>query len=285
VRDLEYRILGTLEVSRQEEKISIDAGRQRTVLTTLLLEGNHVVSLDRLAWQLWGELPPPRAKSTIQSLVFRLRKTLDHSTDRPVLITMRPGYLLVMSRAQLDVNRFNDLARHGRNALLAGELSGASTSLRQALALWRGDPLADVSGVGFQQVEVPCLREQWLQAVEDRIEVDLLLGRHAELIVELPTLIIRHPLRERLYGQLMLALYRAGRQAEALDVFQELRRRMVDDLAIEPAPALQHLYQQVLLHEPELDRYDAQSSAWPTGAGRLTLGGVVPGMAGHGSRS
>lgn len=251
--DLEYRILGTLEVSRHGKKISIDAGRQRAVLTALLLEGNRVVSLGRLAWQLWGELPPARAKSTIQSLVFRLRKALGHSTDRPLLTTTPPGYLLVMSRAQLDLNRFNDLARHGRSALRAGDLSAASTSLSQALSLWRGDPLADVSGVGLQQVEAPSLREQRLQVVEDRIRVDLLLGRHAELIVELPTLIVQHPLRERLYGQLMLALYRAGRQAEALDVFQELRRRMVDDLAIEPAPALQQLYQKLLSHEPDLD--------------------------------
>ncbi|GIH02985.1 hypothetical protein Rhe02_10520 [Rhizocola hellebori] len=254
--EFEYRVLGPVEVLGRRGKVSIKASRQRAVLASLLLEANRVVSIDRLIRQLWGDAPPARARNTVQSLVLRLRKAFAAAhpcQPNDVLVTKQPGYLLQVGAGQLDLASFDQLAAEGRAALLDGKPERAADSLGRALALWRGDPLSDAAGVGLQEVDVPRLRERRLQAIEDRIEVDLMMERYPEVIIEVPALIAEHPLRERLYGQLMLALYRANRQAEALEVFQTLRRQLIDELAVEPTSAVQRLHLQMLSHDPSLE--------------------------------
>lgn len=254
--ETEYRILGPVEVIRAGTKVSIEAPRQRAVLAALLLEANRVVSVERLISQVWGDFPPRRARNTVHSLVLRLRRALTpghRTSDHQVLTTRWPGYRLQIEPGQLDLNRFENVAASGRTALSAGETATAAATLRQALGLWRGEPFADAAGVRLHEVEAARLRERWTQTLEERIEADLALRRHGDLIAELPTHIAENPLRERLYGQLMLALYLAGRQAEALDVYQLLRRRLIEELAVEPDPAVRRLHQQILAHDPVLD--------------------------------
>ena len=255
MREIEYRILGSVEVLLDGRPAPLLAPRQRAILAALLLERNHVVSVDRLAKQLWGDSPPRRSRNTIQSLVLRIRRTLAAVNRNPqgeVLLTRYPGYRLQVGPDQLDLDRFNSLVGEGRRALSADQPQIAARTLRYALALWRGEPLADAAGVGLHQVDVPRLRERRLQAIEDRIEADLRLGRYDELIVELPSLIAEDPMRERLHGQLMAALYNAGRQAEALDAFRVLRDTLVKELGVEPGPALQRLHRRILSQDPSL---------------------------------
>ena len=251
----EYRILGPVEVVLGGQPVPLAAPRQRALLAALLLEANRVVSVDRLTEQLWGESPPAQARNTIQSLVLRLRRLL--TPIRPpgggeVLVTRQPGYLLRVAPDQLDLARFEKLHAAGRAALADGSPRPAARLLREALALWRGEPLSDVAGSGLDEVEAPRLRERRLQALEGRIEADLLLGQHGDLIAELPALIAEHPLRERLYGQLMLALYRAGRQAEALEVFHTLRSRLIEEIGVDPGAELRATHQAIL--RGEVDR-------------------------------
>jgi DNA-binding SARP family transcriptional activator len=255
VREIEYRVLGPVEVLLDGRPAPVFAPRQRAVLAALLLERNHVVSVGRLAKQLWGDSPPRQARNTIQSLVLRIRRTLAAAHRNPqgeVLLTQYQGYRLRVGPDQLDLDRFNSLASEGRRALSTDQPEIAARTLRRALTLWRGDPLADAAGVGLHQVDVPRLRERRLQAIEDRIEAEMQLGRHDELIVELPSLIAEHPMRERLHGQLMAALYNAGRQVEALDAFRVLRDTLVTDLGVEPGPALQLLHRRILGQDPSL---------------------------------
>ena len=250
--ETEYRILGPIEVLRSGRPVPLAAPRQRALLAALLLEANRVVSVDRLTELLWGESPPAQARNTIQSLVLRLRRALTATGPTgggEVLVTRRPGYLLRVAPGQLDLARFERLYASGRAALADGTPGAAARLLREALALWRGEPLADVAGVGLSEVEAPRLRELHLQALERRIEADLQLGHHGDLIAELPALIAEHPLRERLYGQLMLALYKAGRQAEALEVFHALRGRLVDEIGVDPGAELRGIHQAILRGE------------------------------------
>lgn len=246
---MEFRILGPLEVVESGRSLPLGGARQRALLALLLSRANQVVSSDRLIDELWGERPPKAALNTIQFYVSSLRKTL---APHDVIATRAPGYLIQVEPGQLDLHRFERLADDGRQALAEERPNDAASSLREALALWRGPPLADFASEPFAQGEIARLEELRLAALERRIEADLALGRHAELVGELEALTAEHPLRERLRAQSMLALYRCGRQAEALDVYQRTRRTLVGELGIAPGPALQELQRSILRQDPSI---------------------------------
>jgi len=242
---LEFRILGPLEVLDGEEVLHVGGQKQRALLAILLLDPNRVVSTDRIVDALWGEQPPRTAATSLQNFVSQLRKLLGPET----LVTKPPGYELRLAGEQLDLQRFRRLVDEAR-----GEPpEERAERLQLALALWRGPPLADLGFESFAQSEIARLEESRLAVVEDRIEAELEAGRHAELAGELETLAEEHPLRERLRAQLMLALYRAGRQAEALQIYHDTRRVLVEELGIDPSPSLQHLHGSILRQDPGLE--------------------------------
>jgi DNA-binding SARP family transcriptional activator len=242
---LEFRILGPLEVADDGEQVQLHGQKQRALLALLLLEPNRVVSTDRIIDSLWGEEPPRTAATSLQNFVSQLRKLLGPET----LLTKPPGYELRVPSAQLDLEQFRHLVDEAR-----GEPPDArAEKLRKALALWRGPPLADLGFESFAQSEIARLEELRLVVVEDRIQAELEAGRHAELAGELETLAEEHPLRERLRAQLMLALYRAGRQAEALQIYHDARRVLVEELGIDPSPSLQQLHGSILRQDPGLE--------------------------------
>jgi YVTN family beta-propeller protein len=245
---VEYRVLGPLEVRDGAESVPLAGAKQRALLALLLVNANHVVSRDRLIEELWGEQPPETAVQSVQVYVSRLRKLLPPGT----LLTRAPGYLLEIEPDELDLRRFERLLADGRNAIGAGDPEHAAAVLHEALALWRGPVLAEFAFEPFAQTEIGRLEDLRLAAVEERLEADLALGRHADLIGELEALIAEHPYRERLRAQLMLALYRSGRQAEALEAYQHARRALVDELGIEPSEELQELEKKILTHDKEL---------------------------------
>jgi DNA-binding SARP family transcriptional activator len=242
---MEFRILGPLEVVEQGRPLALGGARQRALLALLLTRANEVVSTDRLIDELWGERPPKAADNALQYHVSRLRKLLPSSG---AIVTKEPGYLIRVGPDELDLLRFERLVEDGRRS----SPGAAARFLREALALWRGPALADVAHESFAQPEIHRLEELRLVALERLIDADLALGRAAELVAELEPLVREHPLRERLRAQLMLALYRSGRQAEALDVYRQTRRLLVDELGIEPSPALHELEQAILHQDPEL---------------------------------
>jgi DNA-binding SARP family transcriptional activator len=246
---MEFRILGPLEVSDEGGQVSLGGGKPRALLAVLLLHPNEVVSADRLIDELWGEDSPKRAAAALRVTVSRLRKAL----SQDVLATKAPGYLVRVEPEELDLHRFERLVDEGRSLLARGLPADASERLRDALSLWRGPALADFAYESFAQTAIARLEEIRLAAVELRIEADLALGRHDELVGELETLVAEHPLRERLRGYLMTALYRSGRQAEALDAYKDARRALVDELGIEPSTALQELERAILRQEPALN--------------------------------
>jgi YVTN family beta-propeller protein len=248
---MEFRILGPLEVLDEERVLDVGGGRQRSVLALLLLHANEVVSSDRLIDELWPDKPPPSAAKIVQVHVSRLRKALD-GVGEGVLMTRGRGYLLRVEPGQLDRDRFDRFLAEGRAALAAGEPQRADDALRRALALWRGPPLPEFAYDSFAQVEIAQLEELRVGALEERIDADLALGRHDPVIPELEQLVRRHPLRERLRCQLILALYRAGRQAEALDAYRDARRTLAEELGLEPSPALRQLERSILAHDPAL---------------------------------
>jgi predicted ATPase/DNA-binding SARP family transcriptional activator len=245
---VDFRILGPLEVSRDGEPCDLGARKHRALLALLLLHANEVVSVDRLIDELWGEAPPATAPKALQVYVSGLRRAI----GRDVLATRAPGYMLSVDEGELDLWRFERLAGEGRKALAAGDPARAAAALGRALGLWRGPPLADLAYEPFAQTAIARLEELRLACLEDRIEADLALGRHAELVAELEALIREDPLRERLQAQLMLALYRSDRQAEALEVYRAARRVLSEELGIEPADELQRLQRAVLSHDPGL---------------------------------
>jgi YVTN family beta-propeller protein len=246
---LEFQILGPLEVSQEGSPIPLGGPKQRAVLAVLLLHRGEVVSADRLVDQLWGQSAPPTAVKSLQVYVSQLRKALGDG----MLETHGRGYLLQVEAKQVDVEQFLGLLERGREQLAAGDARGAAATLRTALALWRGPPLAEFAYESFARSEIARLEEFRLAALEERIEADLRLGRQAELVPELESLVRDHPLRERLRGQLMLALYRTGRQADALDAYHQARTTLVEELGLEPGPGLQELERAILNHDPQLD--------------------------------
>jgi DNA-binding SARP family transcriptional activator len=247
---LEFRILGPLEVWDDNRQIPPGGPKQRGVLALLLLEAGRVVSSDRLIDALWGERPPPAAAPSLQNFISQLRKLF----GADLLTTTPPGYRLDIAPEQLDLERFRRLVEEARS--LPPEERAAK--LHEALSLWRGPPLADLAFEPFAQSEIARLEELRLAALEQRLEADLETGRHGELVPELETLVSEHPLREGFRRQLMLALYRSGRQAEALEVYQHGRRVLVEELGIEPSAALHQLHGAILRHDPSLDRDGAR---------------------------
>jgi YVTN family beta-propeller protein len=247
---MEFRVLGALEVREDGDRpIHLGAGKQRAALAILLLHANEVVSTERLIDELWGESPPKAARKALQVYVTHLRKALGSERIR----TQAPGYVLELTPDELDLHRFEQLVQKGRELQENGDPAGATASLREALALWRGQPLADFAFEPFAHTEIPRLEELRLEALEARIDAELALGHSGQLVAELEALVANHPYRERLRGQLMLALYRAGRQADALAAYQETRKLLVENLGVEPSPALQRLEGEILRQEPALE--------------------------------
>jgi predicted ATPase/DNA-binding SARP family transcriptional activator/class 3 adenylate cyclase len=249
---MEFRILGPLEVSSRGGHKRDLAGKQRALLAVLLLHANEVVSTDGLIDALWGAEPPETAGKALQVHVSRLRKLLEPEGNE-VLVTRPPGYALDLRGHELDLHQFERLRAEAQQATADGDPARAAAKLRDALSLWRGPPFADFTFEPFAQSEIGRLEELRLTALEERIDAILALGRHAEVVGELEVLVAQHPLKERLRAQLMLALYRARRQAEALDVYQAARRALVDELGIEPSPELQELERQILRQDPSLE--------------------------------
>jgi predicted ATPase/DNA-binding SARP family transcriptional activator len=245
----QFRLLGPIAVTRDGKPVALGGQKRRALLAVLLLEPNQVVSRDGLIDALWGEDPPDTARNTIQVYVSQLRKLLPDGA----LETAAPGYRLVVEPSSIDVFEFTRLAEEGRTSLAAGDPTGAAETLRTALDLWRGPALADLAWEPFAQTQIVRLDELRVSAFEDRIEAELALGRHGQLVSELETLIAEHPLRERFRAQLMLALYRSGRQADALAVYQRARKTFVDELGIEPSETLRKLERAILAHDPSLD--------------------------------
>src|SRR5215208_567213 len=247
---MEFKILGPLEVSRGDAVVALPGGKPRAVLAVLLLHANEPVSADRLAMALWGEDASAGAVRTVQVYVSRLRRALGE-TER--LTSSRAGYRLCVRPGELDLDRFERLAEDGVRALTDGRPQAAGELLREALQLWQGPALADLAVEPFAQAEITRLEDQRLAALETRIEADLAAGRHAELIAELRHLVAEHPLRERLHGQLMLALYRSGQQADALQAFMRAREVLVDQIGIEPGRELRELHRSILGQADRLD--------------------------------
>ena len=246
---MEFRILGPLEVWDGGCEVSLGGRKPRALLALLLLHPNEVVSADRLIDELWGEDSPERAAGALRVNVSRLRKALPPD----VLTTRSPGYVIRVEPDDLDLHRFERLVDEARGLRARGLAADASERLREALSLWRGPALADFAYESFAQAAIARLEEIRLAAVELRIDADLALGRHDELVGELEALVAEQPLRERLRGYLMTALYRSGRQAEALDAYKDARRALVDELGIEPSTALQELERAILRQEPALN--------------------------------
>jgi DNA-binding SARP family transcriptional activator len=241
---MDFRILGPLEVEEDGRVLKLGGAKQRGLLALLLLHANRVVSRDRLIDELWGDEPPETVSTAIQVHVSQLRKAL----GRDVIVTQAPGYLIRLQDGELDLDRFERSVASARTA----SPSAAAQLLRDGLALWRGAPLAELDAP-FARAGRARLEEQRLAALELRIDADLELGRHAELVPELEGLVREHPLRERLRGQLMLSLYRCGRQAAALDVYRAGRRLLDEELGLEPGEELQRLERAILNHDPSLE--------------------------------
>ena len=253
---MEFRVLGPLEVVVEGRTFALGGAKQRALLAILVLDANRIVSTDRLIDDLWGEEAADGAAHTLQVYVSQLRKALrteGSASPDALLVRQGTGYVLRVEPGAVDLQHFERIAGEGRRALGAGDPERASELLREALGLWRGPPLPEFAHEAFAQPAIARIEDLWLSVVEDRIEADLALGGHAELVGELQTLVIEHPLRERLRGYLMLALYRSGRQAEALHVYRDARQLLADELGIDPSPDLQRLERAILEQDPELE--------------------------------
>jgi DNA-binding SARP family transcriptional activator len=260
---IEFRILGPLEATSDGRVLPLGSPKLRALLALLLLHANETVSRDRLIEELWGEEPPASVESAVHVYLSRLRRLLESAGAAGGLVRKAHGYRLRLEPEQLDSNRFQSLVREGREALAAGEAELAADRFRQALALWRGPALADLQSERFAIDAGARLEEERVAALEQRLEADLALGRHSQLIGELEMLVAEHPYRERLRAQLMLALYRSGRQAEALHAYQEARGTFADDLGIKPGYELKELEQAILRQDPTL--------IWTPGEGEQAL--------------
>ncbi|WP_329788236.1 BTAD domain-containing putative transcriptional regulator [Lentzea sp. DG1S-22] len=242
-RQVEFRVLGPLQVLLDSDPLLVRAGRQRALLASLLLRVGTSVSVDELAGNVWGDDPPARARATLQTYVMRLRQLLGPSVP---IRTVPDGYLIDVDEKTIDLMRFEPLIEQGEQERAAGNLQAASAAFTAALGLWRGPALVDVPSEILHRDEVPRLDERRLHVLERRVEVDLELGRHGELVAELSRLTSDHPLRERFWAQLMVALYRSGRQSEALAAYQRVSRLLGDELGIDPGDELRRVHSQVL---------------------------------------
>src|SRR4051812_11284522 len=236
---MNVRVLGPLEASVDGRPVALGAGKPRAVLAILALHVSEPISTERLIDALWGERPPASATKLVQLYVSQLRKALTASGDGAAIVTRGHGYELRLAIDDVDVGRFERLVAEG--------------APREALSLWRGRPLDDVAGGPFAAAEIRRLEELRLLALEQAIDADLDAGRHREVVGELDALVAEEPLRERLQAQRMLALYRSGRQADALEAYREARRALVGEVGIEPGPALRNLHEAILQQDPALD--------------------------------
>ena len=252
--DVRIRVLGSLEVEVGGRPVALGGRQQRALLALLVIHANDVVSADRLVEELWGEPTPPRAVKRLQVAITRLRRALaPGGATGSVLASDATGYVLRLQTEDLDLAVFERLLADGRRQLEDSEPRTAAATLRDALGLWRGEPFADVAFESFAQAEITRLQELRIAAIEDRLEAELAIGRHHELVPELERLVAAHPLREGLRRQLMLALYRAGRQARALEVYRQARLELATELGLEPGPALKRLEQAILNSDQALD--------------------------------
>jgi DNA-binding SARP family transcriptional activator len=248
---MDFRILGALEVEHEGRLLPLDGAKQRGLLALLLLHANQAVSHDALIDQLWGTGPPQSAEHCVEVHVSRLRRLL-LASSAPLLETRPAGYVLHVDPEQFDLDRFEMLLKAGREALKTDRPESAAETLRKALSEWRGDALADLTEEQFAATYAGWLEESRLSAVEGLMEAELRSGRHSEILGELQQFVAANPLCEHLRCQLMLALYRAGRQADALALYREGRERLVENLGIEPCDELRHLEQAILHHDPAL---------------------------------
>jgi DNA-binding SARP family transcriptional activator len=260
---VEVRLLGPLEVGVSGRRLELRRQKQRALLALLALRAGEVVSTDRLVEELWGGEPPKAAVGSLQNLVSELRKVL----GAELLVTRSPGYLLAIERDQVDAHRFERIAREAH----AGSAESRAARLREALALWRGSPLADLAFESFAQAEIARLEELRASTREELFAAELELGRHGALVAELEAFVAEHPLRERPRGQLMLALYRSGRQADALEAYRNARDTLVDQLGINPSSELQQLEQAILRHDKALDLEPRAAKTQPEPERRKTV--------------
>ncbi|HEY0807956.1 MAG TPA: AfsR/SARP family transcriptional regulator, partial [Pseudonocardiaceae bacterium] len=240
--NFQFRLLGPLEVIADGRVVPVSSGRQRSLLAALLVDANRVVATRDLVRRIWGDANPAGTRETLHSYVMRLRRTLG-AADSPV-VTRPDGYLIEVADGALDLDRFTAGVRAAR--AVADDPARVAALLGDALAQWHGDALSDVPSETLHQDVVPTLHEQRLAAIELRVEADLRLERHQDVIAELADLTAKHPLRERLWAHRMLALYRGGRQADALNCYHEVRGLLADELGIGPGHQLQMLYQAIL---------------------------------------
>src|SRR4029077_8874449 len=254
---MQARILGPFQLEEGGRHIPVVGVRQRGALVSLLLHANECVPSEQLLMDLWGEDSPPSAANSLQAAISRLRRGLPPGR----LIPRGPGYALRIFPEELDVSQFEQLVSEGREALTVGAAAQAAQTLNQALSLWRGPALADFRYEPFAQAEIARLEELHLTCLEERVEADLALGSAGVLVAELRQLVSEHPVRERLRGQLMQALYRDGRQTEALDVYREFRSLLRDELGLEPSPHLRELETAILRHDSLLSPVSAATGA------------------------
>ncbi|WP_084285985.1 AfsR/SARP family transcriptional regulator [Solirubrobacter soli] len=253
-----FRILGPIAVAGPRGPLPVHGARQLALLAFLLIHANRTVSTDRLIDALWRDQPPKGAVKRVHVAVTRLRTTLDPTGESRAggpLQTVTGGYLLAVEPDALDADLFRALIVDGRGALGGGRSPDAAAALRRALAMWRGPPLSEVAFEDFAQAEIRALEELRLDAVELVIEADLASGRHREVLGEIESLIRERPLREHPRAQHMLALYRSGRQADALAAFHDLRRTLLADLGIEPGSHIRALQEAMLRQDPALEAF------------------------------
>jgi len=248
---MEFRILGPLEVLGHGERLPLDSPKERALLLLLLLDPGGALSADRILTELWPGGRPGSGVKTVRYHVSKLREVLHDEANEQILVTGPRGYVLQLDPEQIDAVRFERLVDEARG-LLPQQPDRASRLFRDALGLWRGDALADVADYPFASVEAARLENLRLDALEDRIEADLACGRHSEVVTELEKLTALHPMRERLFGQLMLAQYRLGRQADALRTCQRLRKTLAEELGVDPGRDIQQLEERILVHDPSL---------------------------------
>ncbi len=271
-RVIEFRVLGSLEVVDGDRRLVLGGPQQRALLAVLLVHRDEPVSSERLIDALWGEHPPATAVKIVQGYVSNLRRVLGDG----LLVTRGHGYVLQAGPGQVDLDRFESLVAEGQRAIREGDARSGAAQLREALGLWRGPPLADFAYESFAQAEIARLEEARLAALEERIDAELALGEHARLVSELEALVHEHPLRERFVGQSMLALYQSGRQADALESYRLFRRRLVEELGLEPGRELQELQRAMLAQDPALEPPTRATSRAPRAISRHSrAGGLV----------
>jgi DNA-binding SARP family transcriptional activator len=251
---VDFRVLGPLRVCVRGTEVPIHAAKQRALAAALILHANKTVVLDELSDVLWDEQPPRDVRGAIQAYVMRLRQALGHAAGQPLIRTVPGGYLLEADDEAVDLLRFYRLTRQAERAATAGALRDASCCLEDALALWRGAPLVDVDSDSLHRSEIPMLREQRLLAEERRLEIELALGHHRDVIAQLNVLVAAHPLRERYWQMLMLALHQSGWRADALAAYRRARQMFSEELGIEPGEELRGLHEAVLTERPLAER-------------------------------